>query len=329
MRSRGGYPDLGWQVGFVNLNLAVSDTKSMKPSRVKLLNDDVVVQGRIVRIARMDGEKYTFPEDPKAAVEVLKAQGSRADIFTFLQGLPDTTVRHSYPVEMDNLAVLPVTTFDNWWNNQIRSYPRNRARQAEKKGVVLREVAFGEELLRGICGIYNETPVRQGKKFPHYGMTMEGARRYAGTFLDRSIYVGAFLGEVMIGFIKLSMDPSRTQACLVHILSMVQHKDKAPTNALIAEAVRACAREGVSYLIYEHFNYGEKADSLTHFKEVNGFGRVDIPRYYVPITTTGRLALRYGLHRRAAERIPETVAEKFRKLRRAWYEMRYRASAES
>ena len=72
-------------------------------------------------------------------------------------------------------------------------------------------------------------------------MTIERARDYASTFLDRSIYVGAFVGDTMIGFIKLVMDESRTQACLVHILSMLQHKDKAPTNALIAQAVRVCA----------------------------------------------------------------------------------------
>ena len=228
---------------------------------------------------------------------------------------------------MDNLAVLPISTFENWWKNQIRSYPRNRARQAEKRGVLLREVPFGEELIRGISGIYNETPVRQGKKFPHYGMTFDQVQQYAGTFLDRSIYIGAFLGEEMIGFIKLTMDESRTQADLVHILSMSQHKDKAPTNALIAEAVKACAERNVSFLVYEHFTYGNKlGDSLSHFKEVNGFQRVDIPRYYVPLTLLGRMALRLGLHRRLVDRIPEPIARRFREVRRVWYERRFRVS---
>jgi hypothetical protein len=287
------------------------------------------IQGRLIRIACLDGEKYTFPDEPEAFVAQLRETGIRADIFTFLQRLPDTTIRCSYAVEMDNLAVLPVSTFDNWWNNQIRSYPRNRARQAAKHGVVLREVPFGEELIRGICAIYNETPIRQGKRFPHYGMTPERARPYAGTFRDRSIFVGAFLGDAMIGFIKLTMDVSRTQACLVHILSMAQHKDKAPTNALIAEAVRICAEQRVPYLVYEHFNYGSKAgDSLAHFKEVNGFKRVDVPRYYVPLTPIGRIALRLGLHHRLTDRIPEPVAEKFRDLRKNWYSFRFPTSTE-
>jgi hypothetical protein len=287
------------------------------------------IRGGLLRVARLEGEKYTFPEDPEAQIETLKQSGDRVDIFTFLQKLPEVKPQYPYAIEMDNLAVLPVTTFDNWWNNQIRSYPRNRARQAAKRGVVLREVPYGDELIRGIRGIYNETPIRQGKRFPYYGMTYERAGEYAGTFLDRSVFVGAFVDETMIGFIKLSMDVSRTQACLVHILSMVQHKEKAPTNALIAEAVRACAERKVQYLIYENFNYGKKEDSLSHFKEVNGFQRVDTPRYYVPLTARGRFALRLGLHHRIADRVPESVAEKLRDLRRAYYERRFRAALES
>ena len=294
---------------------------------MKVCGKDIEMRGRLLRIAQLEGEKYTFLENPKAFLMQLRGCGKRIDIFTFLQKLPDTSPRYPYHFEFDNLAMLPVTTFENWWNKQIRSYPRNRARQAEKRGVVIRELPYGDELLRGICGIYNETPVRQGKKFPHYGMTLKRARQYAGTFLDRSIYIGAFLNEVMIGFIKLTMDQSRTQADLVHILSMVQHKDKAPTNALIAEAVRACAKRNVSYLTYEHFTYGNKiGDGLSHFKEVNGFQRVNIPRYYIPLTFIGNIALHLGLHHRLADIIPESVAGKCREFRKLWYERRFQNS---
>jgi len=296
---------------------------------MKICGNEIRIQGKLIRIARLDGEKYTFPENVETLLTQLRESGNRIDVFTFLQKLPDTSPKYSYPMEFDNLAVLPVSTFEHWWNKQIRSYPRNRARQAEKRGVIMREVPFGDELIEGICAIYNETPVRQGKRFPHYGMTLERAREYAGTFLDRSVYIGAFVGDTMIGFIKLTMDESRTQACLVHILSMIQHKEKAPTNALIAEAVRACAGLQVPYLIYENFNYGKKVgDSLTHFKEVNGFARVDVPRYYVPLTAAGRIALRFGLQRRLVEMIPEPVAEAFRDLRKAWYVRRFRTSTE-
>src|SRR5215469_9148870 len=294
---------------------------------MKVRGQDIKIQGRLLCIARLDGDKYTFPENPGEFLVHLRGCGSRIDIFTFLQKLPDTSPKYPYRFEMDNLAVLPVTTFDNWWNNQIRSYPRNRARQAEKHGVVMREVPYGEALVSGICGIYNETRVRQGKKFHHYGMTLIRARQYAGTFLDRSVYIGAFLGDEMIGFVKLTMDESRRQADLVHILSMAKHRDKAPTNALIAEAVKACAKRNVSYLVYENFTYGNKrGDGLSHFKEVNGFQRVNTPRYYVPLTLIGGIALYLGLHHRLADRIPESIAGRFRELRKLWYERRFQAS---
>jgi hypothetical protein len=296
---------------------------------MRICGKDIKVSGRLVRIARLDGDKFEFPDDPEALLTELRRCGRRIDLFTFLQRLPDAAPKYNYPMEWDNLAVVPVSTFDHWWNKQIRSYPRNRARQAEKRGVVLREVPFGEPLLHGICGIYNETPVRQGKRFAHYGMNLDRARQYAGTFLDRSIFIGAFLGETMIGFCKLVIDESRTQACVIHILSMVEHKDKAPTNALIAQAVRACADRGIPHLVYEHFTYGKKqGDSLSHFKEVNGFQRMEVPRYYVPLTGIGRAAFHFGLHRRLVDRIPESLASALRSFRASVYSRRFKTVAE-
>jgi len=290
---------------------------------------DVRIRGRLVRVGHIDGDKYNFPDDPERFILALRKCGKRIDLFTFMQRLPETAPKYQYPMEWDNLAVLRVSTFDHWWNHQIRSYPRNRARQAQRKGVVLREVPCDDALFAGICRIYNESPIRQGKPFPHFGMTIEEVRSYASTFPDRSIFLGAFLGDTMIGFGKLVLDGSRTQACLVHILSMVLHKDKAPTNALIAQAVRICADRGIKYLVYEKFTYGKKSsDSLSHFKEVNGFERVDVPRYYIPLTSLGKIALRLGLHHKLGEHLPESISAKLRELRRVWHDHKTQQATE-
>jgi hypothetical protein len=297
---------------------------------MKVCGKDINVGGRFIRLAQIDGDKYNFPDDLELLLDGLRKCGTRIDLFTFLQKLPETAPKYAYPLEWDNLAVLPVSSFDHWWNYQIRSFPRNRARQAEKKGVVLREVSCDETFIQGICRIYNESPIRQGKRFPHYGMTVDKACDYARTFRDRSIYIGAFLGDTMIGFVKLVIDETSTHACLVHILSMIQHKDKAPTNALLAHAVKTCADRGISYLVYENFSYGKKqGDSLSHFKEVNGFRRMDLPRYYIPLTPLGRLAFSLGLHHRLADRLPESLVAKLRDLRRAWYERKFHLKPES
>jgi len=290
----------------------------------------IKVSGRLLRIARLDGDKYEFPDHPEEVLAGLRKSGTRIDLFTFLQGFAASPAKYSYPMEWDNLAVLQVSTFEHWWNKQIRSYPRNRARQAEKRGVVLREVPFSEALLEGICEIYNECPIRQGRRFPHYGMNPESAHKYAGTFPDRSIFIGAFLGDRMIGFAKLVTDRAGTQACLVHILSMLQHKDKAPTNALIAQAVRSCADRNIAYLVYENFTYGKKrGDSLSHFKEVNGFQRIDVPRYYVPLTIVGRIAFHLGLHHRLIDNLPEAIASPLRTFRKHWYSRKFQTAMEA
>jgi hypothetical protein len=291
---------------------------------MRICNKEIRVEGRFIRIARLDGEKYSFPDDPAVFLADLRKCRMRIDLFTFLQKLPETQPKYPYPMEWDNLAVLPVSTFDYWWNHQIRSFPRNRARQADKKGVILREVPCDETLFQGICEIYNECPIRQGRRFPHYGMTLETIRNHASTFLDRSIYVGAFLGDTMIGFLKLVTDETRNHACLVHILSMVKHKDKAPTNALIAHAVRICADRGISYLVYENFTYGnKKGDGLSNFKEVNGFQQMNLPRYYIPLNPLGWAAFRLGLHHRFVDRLPDSLANKLRGIRKALYERKF------
>jgi hypothetical protein len=113
----------------------------------------------------------------------------------------------------------------------------------------------------------------------------------------------------------------------MQIVSMVGQRDKAPTNALIAQAVKSCADRGVEHLWYAKFSYGKKErDSLADFKANNGFKKVEIPRYYIPLTVAGRVALRFGLHRTAADWVPESVAARYRKLRNNWYEAKLRGA---
>jgi len=281
---------------------------------------EIRVSGRLLRIARLDAEKYESLDDPETLLEGLRKCSERIDIFTFMQIMPDTRPTFGYPMEWDNLAVIPVSTYENWWNNQIRSFPRNRARQAEKKGVTLREVPFSEDLVRGILEIYNETAVRQGRAFSHFGKDFRTVYREEATYLDRSIFIGAFLDDRLIGFVKMVTDQRNNQANLMNILSMIKHRDKAPTNALIAHSVKVCAERGIPNLVYQQFAYANKAnDTIATFKEVNGFQRIDLPRYYVPISLLGKLALRLGFHHRFVDPIPSSVATKLRQLRNAWH----------
>ena len=296
---------------------------------MRVSGKDIQVQGGLIQIARLAADGFEFLEDPEAALDALRESGSRIDLFTFMQRLPYTSPKYGYPMEWDNLAALPVSTFDHWWTRQINDKTRNMVRRAEKKGVAVREVPFDDALVQGISAIYNESPIRQGRPFWHYGKDLETLRKVSGTFLDRSVFIGAFFEESLIGFAKLVSDEARGQAGLMHIISMFQHRDKAPTNALIAQAVRCCAERGVPYLVYANFSYGRKQrDSLSDFKQYNGFQRIELPRYYVPLTLAGHVALRLGLHHRFVDRIPEPVLVQLRKLRILWHGHRIQVAKE-
>jgi hypothetical protein len=297
---------------------------------MKINGQEIRIQGRLVRTAQLEADKYMFLDDPVPLLDGLRRCGARVDLFTFMQRLPECSPKYDYPMEWDNLAVLPITTFDSWWTNQIRFKARNKARQAEKKGVVVREVEFDESLVQGIWELYNECPVRQGRPFSHYGKSTETVRREEATFLDSSFFIGAFLGPRLIGFAKLVADETRMQAGLMNIVSMIHHRDKAPTNALIVQAVRSCAERGIRHLVYSNFSYGKKRwDGISEFKESNGFKRVELPRYYVPLTRLGRAAFQLGLHHKLVDHLPESAAARLRVLRGAWHNRKLNSAAEA
>ena len=296
---------------------------------MRVCDKEIRIQGRVIRLARLEGDMYVFLDDPEPVLKGLRHCGVRIDLFTFMQRLPETEPRYSYPMEWDNLAVLAISSFDHWWTKQIGNKTRNMVRQAAKKGLTVREVPFDDALVHGIWEIYNECPIRQRRRFPHYGKDLETVRREEATFIDSSIFIGAFFDGRLIGFAKLVPDETRTQAGLMNILSMVKHRDKAPQNALIAHAVRECANRGIPYLVYSKFDYAKgRHDSLRDFKERNGFKQVDTPRYYVPMTRLGWSAFRLRLHHRFAEWVPEPLAAKLRELRAAWYARRCRSLTE-
>src|SRR6185295_20285249 len=62
--------------------------------------------------------------------------------------------------------------------------------------------------------------------------------------------------------------------------------------------VEFCEQKGISHLVYGQFIYGNsRQSSFLEFKRRNGFEQVNFPKYYIPLTTKGRFALRFKLHR--------------------------------
>ena len=152
-------------------------------------------------------------------------------------------------------------------------------RRAENKGVVVREVPFDDALVRGISEIYDESLVRQGRPFWHYGKDLAAVRRENGTFLDRSVFLGAFADAKLIGFAKLVSAETGGQASLMQILSDDPSSRQGADECIDRDAVRSCATRSIPYLVYANFSYGKKRqDGLSEFKQHNGFQRVELPR---------------------------------------------------
>ena len=87
-------------------------------------------------------------------------------------------------------------------------------------------------------------------------------------------------------------------------------------NALITKAVEVCHEKGISHLVYGNFSYGNKKNSpLAEFKRRNGFEQVRFPRYYMPLTLKGSLALRLRLHLGLSEILPSQLINLLVRLR--------------
>jgi hypothetical protein len=111
-----------------------------------------------------------------------------------------------------------------------------------------------------------------------------------------------------------------TTGTITQILSLKKHFDKRPNNALIAKAIEVCEAEGKSHFIYGSFVYYDPNSSLTEFKRRNGFESIPLPRYYIPLTLKGAIALKMGLHRGVAANTPKPIMRLFLKGRKLWFE---------
>jgi hypothetical protein len=279
----------------------------------------VVVTGKGVKTAQVKDEEVVegvIVEDPAAFIAKLKQSGVKADLFTFAQKPPEIRPRYDYHWEWENWAVTPTTSFKNWWEN-LPQESRKNVRRAARRGVVLRLAPFDDNLVSGVYKIYNESPVRGGRRFWHFGKDAETIRQSLSTYLDRSDFIGAYWNEELIGFIKMVYVDRL--ATLMHIISMNAHYDKRPMNALLAKAVELCEQKGISHLVYGQFIYGNnRQSSFVEFKRRNGFEQINFPRYYVPLSLRGKVFVNLRLYRGLNGLIPQPFLQPLLRFR-TWY----------
>lgn len=282
--------------------------KTLYVPSAKICGRTVVVTDKWIRTAQVRDEDVVegvIVEDPDAFITELRESKLKTDVFTFAQRPPEITPKYDYQWEWDNWAAIPTTSFKEWWES-LPQESRKNVRRAARRGVVVKIVQFDDDLATGVHRIYNHTPVRDGRVFWHFGKTFETVKRELATYLDRSEFIGAYWNEELIGFIKMVYVDQA--AMLMHIVSINEHYDKRPMNALIARAAELCEQKGISQLVYGKFIYGNKRrSSLVEFKRRNGFEQVNFPRYYIPLTLKGELFVRLRLYRGFGGLLPEPL----------------------
>ena len=279
------------------------------------------IGGSMLRTAGLDDDWYDDVRDPVAVIGALKARRDlRVDLFTFWQRPPDVEPRYEYYHELEDVAILPITTYDDWLRKRINAKTRNMVRKGEKRGVTVELTEYDDDFVRGMTNIFNETPYRQGRRFWHYGKDFETVRHQFSAFIHRETMIRADLDGELIGLVMLGN--AGRFALVQQVLSSLAHRDKAVNNALIAKTIEFCAQRGFENLCY--YYWGD--DSLTTFKRNCGFECISVPRYYVPLTMKGKLALRVGAHRGLVNMIPPHHRQTLKQYRGRLYALRGRGT---
>ena len=275
------------------------------------------VSGGPLREVRLEDEWYADVHDPGAVLDYFRAHNMlKPDIFTFWQRLPDIVSAHAFYREDDHIAAVPITTYEEWFNNSIKSRVRTSLRKAEKDGLVVKRVPFDDAFVHGMTKLFNEEPLRQGMPFWHFGKDVDTVRRQFSRSLHRETMIAAYYRDEMVGFVMLGNAGSF--GLTGQILSSIKHRDRSTNVALIAKAVEVCEQLGLKHLVYFHWT----DNSLTEFKRRCGFEKTAVPRYYVPLTIKGQLALKIGAHRGLKGMVPQAMRPTVKRMREAWYSFR-------
>jgi hypothetical protein len=299
--------------------------KWKKAPCVDFAGKTLVVMGNRVRVASVHEEDWLETElgDPENCVNELRRQrerGLRIDVVTFAQKIPNTTPQYSYPMEPESIAAARIPSFRQWWES-LPQETRKNVRRSQKRGVEIRHVEFGDEIVRAIMAINNESEIRQGRRFPHYGKSFDQVRKDYASFLERSDMFGAYYGTELIGVLKLVYRGEI--ASILQLLVKLTHQDKRPANALMTKAVELCAAGGITHLTYGRFSYGNKGhSSLIEFKTRHGFREVFVPRYYVPLTALGALYTKLRLYRGLLGFLPASFIKVGLRARDRWYDLK-------
>jgi hypothetical protein len=232
-----------------------------------------------------------------------KLRERNIDVFTFIERKWCNTIANppkSWLKANDNIALLQITSYEEWWKS-IGKKTRNMIRKAEKSGVRTEIAEPSEKLAEGIWKIYNETPIRQERGFPHYGEPLKAVVQEVLSSRNCT-YIGAYFQDELSGFIQLVHGDNIAR--ISQILSLQKYWDKALNNALVAKTVEVCANSETRFLMYGRMG---NHPTLDNFKQNNGCVKFELTRFYIPLTKKGKIVTKLGLQMEMKDRLPQSV----------------------
>jgi hypothetical protein len=119
--------------------------------------------------------------------------------------------------------------------------------------------------------------------------------------------------------------PRKNVLRTIHIIAKINHRDKCVMDALIGRAVEICDQRKLG-----HLHYGSWTDGgVGEFRSKHGFQKVEVPRYFVPLTLRGQVMLKLKLHRPLRERLPKSWIRPLVDLRTKINSMKYKPAKET
>jgi hypothetical protein len=249
------------------------------------------------------GFECLFDIEPKKEL-LANLRNNGVDLFTFInrEFLKPARNEYAFHREVENYAIMRINSYDDWWSNSIKKHERYSVRKAQKSGIKVKRTEINDELLRSVQKIYNETPIREGRRYSGYGQSIQSLRKKFQNMGDSDL-LGAYLGSELVGLIWIRY--GNRAALIQSFVSLLEQRNKCPNNALISEAVKRCASRHFEFLVYgNHYGF---LPSLDVFRTKQGFQKFPLSRYYVPLTTTGEVALKLRLHRKFEYLLPIQV----------------------
>lgn len=284
-----------------------------------ICNTEIAIVGRLFRIAKLRHEWFEYLQDPTGLIGALKKSGPPADLLTFVQEAHLPQPDFPYHYDLAGVSLLTIKNYDHWWEH-LHFKARNKARKAGKSGVEIRATVLDDQFAHGVERLYNESPLRQGRKFTHYGKNFATIKDDLSSFPERSFFIGAYCKGELIGFMKLFLGNEILR--IIHILAAIEHRDKCVMDALIAHAVKMCDEMNIP-----HLHYGDwTSRGLGVFREKYQFQRHDCRRYFVPLNARGRFMLHFRLYRPIRDQLPQSWVDRLMTLRDQCNALRYSTS---